>query len=115
VDFLNSFIRSEPIDERTADAGRRGSFLQAAAKPLPEDYLLRGLVWCRGYFVSGWFDGKHDEESRLLELPSTNKVRIERVVRLSICLSQVGFIFSTCLVLLFLLIIGCLEEQFHLV
>lgn len=41
--------------------------------------------------MSGWFDEKHDEESRLLELPSTNKVRIDRVMRLSICLSQVSF------------------------
>jgi hypothetical protein len=40
--------------------------------------------------LSGWFDEKHDEESRLLELPSTNKVRIDRVMRLSICLSQVS-------------------------
>ncbi|KAI4735109.1 hypothetical protein E4T50_14374 [Aureobasidium sp. EXF-12298] len=88
VDFLNSFIKTEPIEDRVADAGRRGSFLQGAPKPLPEDYLLRGLVWCRDYFVSGWFDEKHDEESRLLELPSTNKVRIDRVMRLSICLSQ---------------------------
>ncbi|KAI4721992.1 hypothetical protein E4T48_01691 [Aureobasidium sp. EXF-10727] len=94
VDFLNSFIRTEPIENRVADEGRRGSFLRGAPKPLPEDYLLRGLVWCRGYFVSGWFDEKHDEESRLLELPSTNKVRIDRVMRLSICLSQRSVVFA---------------------
>ncbi|KAI5254549.1 hypothetical protein E4T42_02315, partial [Aureobasidium subglaciale] len=90
VDYLNSFIRIEPIEDRVADQGRRGSFLQGAVKPLPEDYLLRGLIWCRGYFKSGWFDEKHDEEGRLLELPTTNKVRIDRVMRLSICLSQVS-------------------------
>lgn len=92
VAYLNSFIKTEPIDDRVADAGRRGSFLQGAIKPLPEDYLLRGLVWCRDYFVSGWFDERHDEETRLLELPSTNKVRIDRVMRLSICLSQVSLL-----------------------
>ena len=90
VDFLNTFIKAEPIEDRVVDAGRQGNFLQGAPKPLPEDYLLRGLVWCRGYFRSGWFDEKHDEESRLLELPSKNKVRIDRVMRLSICLSQVS-------------------------
>lgn len=90
ADFLNSFIKTDPIDDRVADAGRRGSFLRNAIKPLPEDYLLRGLVWCRDYFGSEWFDEKYDEESRLVELPSTNKIRIERVLCLSICLSQVS-------------------------
>ena len=110
VDFLNTFIKSEPIEDLVADAGRRGSFLHGAPKPLPEDYLLRGLVWCRGYFVSGWFDEKHDEESRLLELPSTNKVRIDRVMRLSICLSQVSLQFWTCVNFCIWLIVAYRKE-----
>lgn len=114
VDFLNTFIRAEPIEDRVVDAGRRGSFLQGAPKPLPEDYLLRGLVWCRGYFVSGWFDEKHDEESRLLELPSTNKVRIDRVMRLSICLSQVSLHFWCLCVLCMLADSSPVEREFHL-
>jgi hypothetical protein len=115
VDFLNTFIKAEPIEDRVADAGRRGSFLQGAPKPLPEDYLLRGLVWCRGYFVSGWFDEKHDEESRLLELPSTNKVRIDRVMRLSICLSQVSFAtFWRVCISCILADCSLIERKFHL-
>jgi len=110
VDFLNTFIKSEPIEDRVAEAGRRGSFLHGAPKPLPEDYLLRGLVWCRGYFVSGWFDEKHDEESRLLELPSTNKVRIDRVMRLSICLSQVSLRFRVCVCFCIWLIVAYRKE-----
>jgi hypothetical protein len=64
--------------------------------------------------VSGWFDEKHDEESRLLELPSTNKVRIDRVMRLSICLSQVSPHFWCLYVLCMLADSGPVERKFHL-
>tara|TARA_R110002003_G_scaffold75_5_gene6946 strand:- start:286 stop:723 length:438 start_codon:yes stop_codon:yes gene_type:complete len=50
--------------------------------PLPEDYLVRGLVWAHDYFPEKWFERKHDEEERYLELASTVKSRMERVLRL---------------------------------
>jgi hypothetical protein len=65
--------------------------------------------------VSGWFDEKHDEESRLLELPSTNKVRIDRVMRLSICLSQVSFAtFWRVCISCILADCSLIERKFHL-
>ena len=60
--------------------------------------------------MSGWFDEKHDEESRLLELPSTNKVRIDRVMRLSIYLSQVSLQFWTCVCFCIWLIVAYRKE-----
>ncbi|KAH7076133.1 hypothetical protein FB567DRAFT_608774 [Paraphoma chrysanthemicola] len=50
--------------------------------PLPEDYLVRGLVWAHDYFPKKWFEREHDEEERYLELASTVKSRMERVLRL---------------------------------
>lgn len=50
--------------------------------PLPEDYLVRGLIWAHNYFPKKWFEREHDEEERYLELASTVKSRMERVLRL---------------------------------
>jgi hypothetical protein len=58
--------------------------------PLPEDYLIRGLIWAHGYFPKKWFEREHDEEERYLELASTVKGRMERVLRLGHLLSSVS-------------------------
>ncbi|KAF1357737.1 hypothetical protein EJ07DRAFT_127523 [Lizonia empirigonia] len=50
--------------------------------PLPEDYLIRGLIWTEEHLPEGWFRREHDEEDRYLELASTAKRRTERVLRL---------------------------------
>jgi hypothetical protein len=50
--------------------------------PLPEDYLVRGLAWAHDYFPKKWFERERDEEERYLELASTVKSRMERVLRL---------------------------------
>ncbi|KAF1847404.1 uncharacterized protein K460DRAFT_57815 [Cucurbitaria berberidis CBS 394.84] len=55
--------------------------------PLPEDYLVRGLIWAQDYFPKKWFEREHDEEERYLELASTVKSRMERVLRLGYQLS----------------------------
>jgi hypothetical protein len=60
--------------------------------PLPEDYLVRGLIWAHDYFPKRWFGREHDEEERYLELASTVKSRMERVLRLGHKISSV----STC-------------------
>ncbi|CAN9439305.1 unnamed protein product [Alternaria alternata] len=56
--------------------------------PLPEDYLVRGLIWAHDYFPKNWFRREHDEEERYLELASTVKNRMERVLRLGFRLSK---------------------------
>ncbi|KAI4162908.1 MAG: hypothetical protein LQ342_003419 [Letrouitia transgressa] len=41
------------------------------ARPLPEDFLLRGQMYAMGYFPDNWFaEGRVDVEERALELPS---------------------------------------------
>ncbi|KAI1597756.1 hypothetical protein PtrCC142_008674 [Pyrenophora tritici-repentis] len=49
--------------------------------PLPEDYHIRGQIWAQ-HFPEKWFERKHDEEERYLELASTATNRVERVLRL---------------------------------
>jgi hypothetical protein len=58
--------------------------------PLPEDYLVRGLIWAHNYFPKKWFEREHDEEERYLELASTVKSRMERVLRLGHKLASVS-------------------------
>jgi hypothetical protein len=58
--------------------------------PLPEDYQVRGLIWADDYFPKTWFEREHDEEERYLELASTVKNRIERVLRLGFSISKVS-------------------------
>jgi hypothetical protein len=58
--------------------------------PLPEDYLVRGLIWAHNYFPKKWFERERDEEERYLELASTVKSRMGRVLRLGHELSTVS-------------------------
>ena len=58
--------------------------------PLPEDYLVRGLIWSHNYFPVKWFEREHDEEERYLELASTVRNRIERILRLGFQLAKVS-------------------------
>jgi hypothetical protein len=63
--------------------------------PLPEDYLVRGLIWAHDVFPKKWFERELDEEERYLELASTIKIRMERVLRLGYKLSTVRSTFCT--------------------
>ena len=104
VAFLNTLVKTEhqiqnqsPGQPQTLDIntvlaadvfpadGERGDEL-----PLPEDYLVRGLIWAQEYFPQKWFEREHDEEERYLELASTVKSRMERVLRLGYQLSKVS-------------------------
>jgi hypothetical protein len=63
--------------------------------PLPEDYLVQGLIWAHNYFPKKWFERGHDEEVRYLELASTGKHRRQRVIRLGHQLCTVRFFASS--------------------
>jgi rRNA-processing protein FCF1 len=58
-------------------------------RPLPEDYLLRGLDWARNYFPPRWFDDPVDDEERTEESSELPKIRAERILWLAqrICLA----------------------------
>jgi hypothetical protein len=77
--------------------------------PLPEDYLVRGLIWAHGYFPNKWFEREHDEEERYLELASTVKSRVERVLRLGFKLSSVSLSVGIALCVLTVVIVQPLD------
>ncbi|KAL6702657.1 hypothetical protein ACN47E_001242 [Coniothyrium glycines] len=102
ISFLNTLIKTQnhyqiqtPTPDQTQNiddllsadvfpnAGERTDEL-----PLPEDYLIRGLIWAQEYFPKTWFLREHDEEERYLEHASTVKTRTERVLRLAYQLAQ---------------------------
>ncbi|KAF2126052.1 hypothetical protein P153DRAFT_433857 [Dothidotthia symphoricarpi CBS 119687] len=98
VSFLNTLIKTENQQNPTqdmntlltspvfsADGEKDGDVL-----PLPEDYLVRGLIWAQDYLPAKWFGKEQDEEERYLELPSTAKSRTERVLKLGYQLSTVS-------------------------
>ena len=59
-------------------------------RQLPEDFLIRGQKWAKGYFPEDWFAGASgDEDERMMELPSTWQLRVDRVLWLSVRLAEV--------------------------
>ena len=58
--------------------------------PLPEDFMIRGLVWTSDYFPETWFSNAMvDDEERSLELASMAADRRERILWLAFQLSKV--------------------------
>jgi len=90
--FLNKQTELDGLNNRTLEAGIHKRFLRPEredVQPLPEDHLVRGLVWCKDHFPDEWFSKDEDEESRMLERPSTHSFRSERVLWTAIRVSQV--------------------------
>ncbi|KAF3037488.1 hypothetical protein E8E12_004959 [Didymella heteroderae] len=98
VPFLNALVKTETQQSQTQDldalltqpafaAGMENN-ADRDELPLPEDYLVRGLIWGEEYFPPKYFEKEHDEEERYLELASTAKRRTERVLRLGTQLSS---------------------------
>ena len=88
--FLNTLGRSgtDPKHFEGADFPEHRS---GTGRQLPEDFLLRGLVWAQYYFPPGFFEGQVvDEEERTLELPSHAAPRVERCLWLGIRLACVS-------------------------
>jgi len=51
------------------------------ARPLPEDFVLRGQMYSQWYFPSTWFTNTMvDDDERTLELPSMVQPRMERIL-----------------------------------
>jgi hypothetical protein len=88
VIFLNTLLKSEKPEQIMP--GTVFPTEQADNLPLPEDYLIRGQIWCQYYFPESWFAREHDEEDRYLELASTIKARTERVLHLGQHLATVS-------------------------
>ena len=91
--FLNAWVKP-----RETPSKLQGSQFPKAGdgpdRPLPEDFIMRGQLWCQWYFPIRWFeDAAIDDEERTLELPSMTAPRIERILWLgyriaAVCLTS---------------------------
>jgi hypothetical protein len=95
--FLNTLIKTEKNTTNNIDAVLSKPIFPATSKknrgdelPLPEDYMIRGLIWAPVYFPANWFEEEIDEEEKYLEPASTTRTRTERILRLGLRLSSVS-------------------------
>ena len=59
------------------------------ARPLPEDFALRGLLWAEDYFPGEWFNNeKIDEEEKYHERASMTAQRKERILWLAVRIAR---------------------------
>jgi hypothetical protein len=59
------------------------------ARPLPEDFALRGLLWAENYFPAEWFNNqKIDEEEKYHEHASITTQRKERILWLAVRIAR---------------------------
>ena len=89
--FLNAWVkpRETPSRLQGVQFPRAGD---GSDRPLPEDLIMRGQIWCQWYFPARWFeDAAIDDEERTLELPSMTAPRIERILWLGYRIAAVRF------------------------
>ncbi|KAF2204233.1 hypothetical protein GQ43DRAFT_192292 [Delitschia confertaspora ATCC 74209] len=94
-DYLNDFQSSGDCQDHTVpDTFPHSNTLDC--RPLPEDYMLRGLVWTNQYFPETWFDGtpwdvEDRVEGQIWSLASSmNTMRVDRILWLGRKLAAVG-------------------------
>ena len=94
VTFLNTLDRSGVVESRFEGSAFPRP-LSGIGQQLSEDFILRGLVWAKDYFPTGYFQGQVvDEDGRTQELPDHVTTRAERCLWLGVQLSSVR-IFSS--------------------
>jgi hypothetical protein len=65
--------------------------MSGTGRQLPEDFVMRGLIWAQSYFPGNFFSGQLvDEDKRHLELPSHAAPRAERCLWLGVQLASVS-------------------------
>ncbi|KAK5711099.1 hypothetical protein LTR17_018556 [Elasticomyces elasticus] len=81
--LLNHLAHLQAVNLSVFESAHRGGWLEQAgtAKPLPEDFSIRGLVWAYFAFPPGWFDTDEDEDWKgIIETAKTHKTRADRVL-----------------------------------
>jgi Est1 DNA/RNA binding domain len=95
VVFLNTLGRSGVVDAHVEGSDFPQS-LSGTGRQLPEDFVMRGLVWSPYYLPAGFFEGQVvDEDERTLELPSHAAPRTERCLYIGVQLAAVRDPLST--------------------
>jgi len=65
--------------------------MSGTGRQLPEDFVMRGLIWAQHYFPAEFFGGQIvDEDERNLELPSHAAPRAERCLWLGVQLASLN-------------------------
>lgn len=89
--FLTTLAQHDPITARMLECARQGVFMsleqQESAKPLSEDYIIRGHIWSQFYFVPGFFDCQSEDDGRAIETADMMKSRAARVLWLGLFLA----------------------------
>lgn len=77
--FLNTLGRSGVVESHVECSGFPQT-ISGTGQQLPEDFVMRGLIWAQFYHPTGFFNEDHlvDEDDRTLELPSHAAPRTER-------------------------------------
>ena len=85
VSFVNTLLKQGDLMARLVSSSFPWGAYGNRARPLPEDFVMRGLLHTDDYFPPNWFQNAGiDDEERVLELPSFNAPRVDRIV--SCCL-----------------------------
>ena len=89
--FLTTLAQQDTITAHMLERARQGVFLgaelQENAKPLSEDYIIRGHIWSQFYFAPGWFDCQSEDDGRAIETANMMKARGARVLWLGLFLA----------------------------
>lgn len=89
--FLTTLAQQDTITAHMLERARQGVFLgselQGNAKPLSEDYLMRGHIWTQFYFSPGWFNCQSEDDGRAIETANMMKARAARVLWLGLFLA----------------------------
>lgn len=90
ANFLNTLGRSGVVEAHFEGADFPQQ-MSGTGRQLPEDFVMRGLLWAQNYFPVDFFDGQIvDEDERNLELPSHAAPRAERCLWLGAQLASVS-------------------------
>jgi hypothetical protein len=88
--FLNTLGRSGVVDDcfEGKDFPQNSS---GTGRQLPEDFVMRGLMWAKHYYPPKFFESELvEEDERSLELPSHVPPRAERCLWLGVQLASVS-------------------------
>ncbi|KAF3910885.1 hypothetical protein ABW20_dc0107332 [Dactylellina cionopaga] len=94
VQYANALLKKRKTDDaamtRILDSNVF-PVVQKGFRPLPEEYMMRGLEIARRYFPYGYFSKiQVDDDERLIELPSMNLVREEKMLWILVRLANFG-------------------------
>ena len=87
--FLNTLGRAGVVASQF-EGTEFPQHMSGTGRQLPEDFVIRGLIWAESYFPGNFFDELVDEDKRHLELPSHAAPRAERCLWLGVQLASVS-------------------------